>query len=102
MDTWFSYGINAVLHESIANTFMGKNDYQQCVLNSLTCHVLKIQILLNIFKFLIEELIKYFVTKIIFVTKTVKVDFNFLNLLLQLQLSFTHEQTEVLRLSPKK
>lgn len=26
-DTWFSYRINAVLHESAANTFMGKNYY---------------------------------------------------------------------------
>lgn len=57
-----------------------KNDSQQCVLHSLTCHVLKIQILLNIFMFLIEELIKYFVTKIIFITETLKADFNFLNL----------------------
>lgn len=57
-----------------------KNDYQQCVLHSLTCHVLKIQILLHIFMFLIEELIKYFVTKTIFATKTVKADFNFFNL----------------------
>lgn len=30
--------------------------------------------------FLFEELIKYFVTKNIFVTETVKADFNFLNL----------------------
>lgn len=30
--------------------------------------------------FLVEELIKYFVTKIIFVTETVKADCNFLNL----------------------
>lgn len=58
----------------------GKNDYQQCVLHSLTSHVLKIQILLNIFMLLFEELIKYFVTKNIFVTETVKADFNFLNL----------------------
>lgn len=42
--------------------------------------MLKIQILLNIFMFLIEELIKYFVTKIIFVIKIVKAEFNFLML----------------------
>lgn len=69
MDTWFSYGINAVLHESTANTFHGKKRLSAMCLTFLTCHVLKLQILLNIFKFLIEELIKYFVTKIIFVIK---------------------------------
>lgn len=38
------------------------------------------KILLHIFMFLIEKLIKYFVTKIIFVTKNVKADFHFLSL----------------------
>lgn len=58
---------------------------------------MKIQILLHIFMFLIEELIKYFVTKIIFVTKTVKADFNFLIICF----SFHLLMNKLLRLSAK-
>lgn len=47
--------------------------------------------------FLIEELIKYFVTKIIFVTKTVKADFNFLIICF----SFHLLMNKLLRLSAK-